>query len=125
MFFKYKKYQKEKTAKENKKPNTKKEEKSKSKSKEKNTKKEKEEKKGKKDKSEKEDKKDKNKIKKPLGPYILFGKEERPKIVAAHPELKNKEIMAALGEAWNKLSDSEKKKYQDQAAKDKERYEKE
>ena len=70
----------EKTAKENKKPNTKKEEKSKSKSKEKNTKKEKEEKKGKKDKSEKEDKKDKNKVKKPLGPYILFGKEERPKI---------------------------------------------
>ena len=74
-----------------------------------------------------EDKKsaDKEKVKRPCGAYILFGKDERPKIMKEHPDIKNTEIMRLIGEAWGKLPDDQKKKYQDLADKDKERYEKE
>ena len=37
------------------------------------------------------------KLKKPCGPYILFGKEYRKKIVKAHLGLKNKEIIYDIG----------------------------
>ena len=95
------------------------------KSKEKNAK-TKEDKKPKKEKKT-EDKKsaDKEKVKRPCGAYILFGKDERPKIMKEHPDIKNTEIMRLIGEAWGKLPDDQKKKYQDLADKDKERYEKE
>ena len=92
------------------------------KSKEKNAK-TKEDKKPKKEKKT-EDKKsaDKEKVKRPCGAYILFGKDERPKIMKEHPDIKNTEIMRLIGEAWGKLPDDQKKKYQDLADKDKERY---
>ena len=45
--------------------------------------------------------------------------------ILANPDLKGKEIMSAIGDAWNKLSDKQKEKYHEMAAKDKERYEKE
>lgn len=65
------------------------------------------------------------KLKKPCGPYILFGKEHRKKIVQAHPGLKNKEIMSAIGEAWNNLPMEEKEVYKERASKEREYYEKE
>lgn len=114
-------------AKENKKPNVKNDkvhekekEKPRSKSKDRNT--NKDEKKDKKLK-EKDDKN--NGIKKPVSAYILFGKDERPKIIEANPDLKQKDIMSKIGEAWGKLNDAEKKKYNDLAAKEKVNYEKE
>lgn len=65
------------------------------------------------------------KLKKPCGPYIIFGKEQRKKIVQAHPGMKNKEIMSAIGEAWNNLPMEEKEIYKERAFKEREYYEKE
>jgi hypothetical protein len=45
--------------------------------------------------------------------YILFGKDERPKILSDHPDWKGDvvKVMKEVGARWNKLSDSEKAKY--------------
>ena len=56
-------------------------------------------------------KKDKPKEKKPPGPYMVFCKEQRPKIVKANPKMAFGEVGKALGAAWGKLSDKEKAKY--------------
>jgi hypothetical protein len=49
--------------------------------------------------------------KKAPGPYMVFCKEERPKIVKANPGMAFGEIGKALGAAWGKLSDAQKAKY--------------
>ena len=49
--------------------------------------------------------------KKAPGPYMVFCKEMRPKIVKENPGMAFGEIGKALGAAWGKLSDKEKAKY--------------
>ena len=51
------------------------------------------------------------KPKKAPGPYMLYCKEQRPKIVAAHPEYSFGEVGKALGAGWKELSDAQKAKY--------------
>ena len=48
-----------------------------------------------------------------------------PQIKAKNPSFGVADIAKELGVAWKALSDKEKSKYEDQAKKDKERYEKE
>ncbi len=45
--------------------------------------------------------------------YMNFAKQERPKVLSQHPELKSNVVAVArkIGEAWRKLSESERKKY--------------
>jgi hypothetical protein len=57
-------------------------------------------------KAEKEDK-----PKKAPGPYMVFCKEQRPKIMEETPGLSFGEIGKALGSAWGKLSEEEKASY--------------
>ena len=49
----------------------------------------------------------------PLQPawWIRFRKEQRPKIVAANPNITFAEVGRALRLAWSELSDAEKEKY--------------
>ena len=54
---------------------------------------------------------DKPKVKRAPGPYMIFCKAERPKIVKANPNMPFGEVGKALGAAWAKLSDAEKAKY--------------
>jgi hypothetical protein len=100
--------------------------------KEKAAKAEKKEKPAKKEKAEKPAKekkekkvKDPNAPKKNMGAYMWFSKDKRGELKEAHPEWGVADIGRECGALWKKLTDKEKKKYEDQAAKDKERYEKE
>ena len=52
--------------------------------------------------------------------YILFGKDERPKVIKEKPDLKAKEIMTELGKRWNDSDKSVKDKYNAMSAKNKE-----
>ena len=61
--------------------------------------------------AKKSPKKEKPKEKKAPGPYMVFCKEERPKILKAKPNLSFGEVGKALGAAWGKLSDAQKAKY--------------
>ena len=61
------------------------------------------EKKGKEPKEKKE--------KKAPGPYMLFCKETRPKIVKENPDMAFGEVGKALGAAWGKLSAKDKAAY--------------
>jgi ubiquitin len=45
------------------------------------------------------------------GPYMIFCKKMRPKVVKENPELTFGEVGRKLGEMWRELSDEEKKKY--------------
>jgi len=56
-------------------------------------------------------KKDAPKEKKAPGPYMVFCKEQRPKIVKENPSMAFGEVGKALGAAWGKLSDAQKAKY--------------
>ena len=60
-------------------------------------------------KTKKADKADKPK--RAPGPYMLFCKAQRPKIVAKNPKFTFGEVGKELGAQWKKLSDAEKKKY--------------
>ena len=51
------------------------------------------------------------KVKRAPGPYMVFCKEQRPKIVKANPNMSFGEVGKALGAAWGKLSDAQKAKY--------------
>ena len=53
----------------------------------------------------------KDKVKKAPGPYMVFCKEMRPKIIKAKPSLTFGEVGKALGAEWKKLSDAQKAKY--------------
>mmetsp|Transcript_10769 Transcript_10769/g.43411 ORF Transcript_10769/g.43411 Transcript_10769/m.43411 type:complete len:94 (+) Transcript_10769:76-357(+) len=52
-----------------------------------------------------------DKPKKAPGPYMLFCKAMRAKIVAKNPKMSFGEVGKELGAQWKKLSDAEKKKY--------------
>ena len=49
--------------------------------------------------------------KKAPGPYMVFCKEMRPKIVKENPGFTFGEVGKALGAAWGKLSQAQKDKY--------------
>ena len=52
-----------------------------------------------------------DKVKRPPGPYMIFCKEERPKIVAKNKDMRFGDVGKALGAAWGKLSEAQKAKY--------------
>jgi len=56
---------------------------------------------------------------------MFFCQDRRADIVKKHPDLKVTEVAKKLGIAWGKLSTSDKKPYEKDAAADKVRYQKE
>jgi hypothetical protein len=52
-----------------------------------------------------------SKKKREPGPYMVFCKKTRPKVVAENPDLSFGQVGKKLGEMWRELSDEEKKKY--------------
>lgn len=122
---------KSKKDKENKAPKTNKKEdkEAKATSKSKETKKEKKASSKSKDKKPKANKnkeeEEEEKIKRPMNAYMHFCAESREEVKKENPDAKAKDILHLLGDKWKALSEEEKKKYNDLAAKDKERYEKE
>lgn len=70
-------------------------------------------------------KKDPNAPKRPKSAYLFFTSEKMASIRAQNPDMVQKEIMKRAGEMWKELSEDQKKKFQDMAARDKTRYEKE
>ncbi len=60
--------------------------------------------------------------KRPANAYTLYQQDSRQAIKESNPKMSSAEIMKALAERWNNLSDREKQKYNDAAAKDKARY---
>jgi len=78
--------------------------------------------------------KPKRKTKKPTDPngpkksqtsFFHFSKESRPKLQQQYPEHKSTELAKLIGEAWQALSEEEKKAYQEKAKQDKIRYDEE
>jgi len=69
--------------------------------------------------------KDPNAPKRATTAYFYFLKDSREKFKAKHPTAKMAELSKIMGEEWAKISDTDKQKYKDLAAKDKERYERE
>ncbi|EPQ13712.1 High mobility group protein B3 [Myotis brandtii] len=69
-------------------------------------------------------KKDPNAPKRPLSGFFLFCLKFHPKIKSTNPGVSIGDVAKKLGEMWNNLSDSEKKLYNNKAAKLKEKYEK-
>jgi len=70
-------------------------------------------------------KKDPNAPKRPTSAYFFFGGEVRPGIREENPDMKITAVMSLIGEKWRELGDDEKKPYEEMAAKDRKRYEKE
>lgn len=68
------------------------------------------------------DKNDSGAPKKPLGTYFIFLAHNREAIKKKHPDLSMCQQTKKISEEWKALSDDEKAKYTDLAAKDKERY---
>lgn len=68
---------------------------------------------------------DPNKPKKNISAYIFFSSSQRGEYSKKYPDLKNKDIQKKMGEDWKALSSTERKKYDDMAKNDQERYEKE
>jgi len=80
---------------------------------------------GKPKRAKKASKKDPNKPKKNMSAYMFYCQERRPQMKKDNPELKFTEITKLISPEWKALSKDDKKKYDDLAAKDKERYQKE
>jgi len=68
-------------------------------------------------------KKDPNAPKRGLSAYMFFANDNRDKVREENPGIKFGEVGKLLGERWKELTDKDKKKYEDQAKIDKERYE--
>ncbi|KAL3769198.1 hypothetical protein ACHAWO_000844 [Cyclotella atomus] len=69
--------------------------------------------------------KDPEQPKRARGSFVFFTFDERPKVMAEFPELKFVEMGTLLGERWRNLPQDEKQKYEDLAAEDKARFNKE
>lgn len=65
---------------------------------------------------------DPNKPKGPKGAYMCFVQVARPKINAAHPDLKFAEIAKMLGEQWKTMDAPTRASYEKMAEADKARY---
>ena len=70
-------------------------------------------------------KKDPKAPKRGLSAFMFFSQEMRPKIQEKNAEASFGEIGKLLGEAWKNVSEEEKKRFEDMAEADKERYKKE
>lgn len=70
-------------------------------------------------------KKDPNAPKRPMTAYMFYANEQREPTKTKHPELSFGEVHKLIGEEWHKLSESEKKPYEEKAAAAKKRYEEE
>ena len=70
-------------------------------------------------------KKDPNRVKKPKSAYLFFCDDKRASIQKNNPGKKMGDVSKVLGQLWGSISDEERKKYQDQHDKDKDRYEEE
>lgn len=57
-----------------------------------------------------------------LSPYIIFVNENREKLKAKHPDMKNTELLSEMGNLWRKVTEEEKGRYQKLADEDKLRY---
>jgi hypothetical protein len=66
-----------------------------------------------------------NAIKRAKSAYNCFCEDQRAKVVKDNPDAKPKDVMRLLGECWKEIKEDQKKKYDELAAKDKERYQKE
>ena len=73
-------------------------------------------------KNSKRNPKDPNMPKRARGSFVLFTKDERPKIQQENPTIKFIDLGAVLGERWRNLSGDERKKYDDLADQDKVRF---
>ncbi|CAG9577816.1 putative high mobility group protein homolog tdp-1 [Leishmania major strain Friedlin] len=60
-----------------------------------------------------------------LSPYIIFVNENREKLKAKHPDMKNTDLLSEMGNLWKKVSEEEKSRYQKLADEDKLRYDRE
>lgn len=69
-------------------------------------------------------KKDPNAPKKPLNAYMFFAQEHRSTVLASHPGLRASEVTKKLGEMWKTVSPDDKKRFEEQSANDKIRYQK-
>ncbi len=63
--------------------------------------------------------------KRPLGAFFVFSNETRPIVKKEHPDFKIGDVGKKLGELWRDLSETDKKKYVENAAENKVKYEKE
>ena len=68
---------------------------------------------------------DPNKPKGPKGAYMCFVQVARPKINAAHPDIKFADIAKMLGEQWKSMDPATRTGYEKMAEQDKERYQRE
>merc|ERR1719410_133889 len=68
--------------------------------------------------------KDPNAPKRPLSGYFIFTGEVRAKVVKENPKKKMTELGAIFSAMWKKLSEAQKKPYQDKAEKAKAAYQK-
>jgi hypothetical protein len=66
--------------------------------------------------------KDPNAPKRPTTAYFFFAAARRPGLQKDDPSLSITEVASRLGQIWRGLDDDEKQPFQDQAAKDKQRY---
>jgi len=73
----------------------------------------------------KKKKKDPNAPKRPTSAYFYFAGDVRPGIREEQPDLKITQVMSLIGEKWREMEDEDKKPYEEQAAADRKRYEKE
>lgn len=76
-------------------------------------------------KPEKIEKKPDNYPKGALSPYIIFVNENREKVKAKNPDIKNTELLSEMGNLWKQASEEEKSRYQKLADQDKLRHERE
>ncbi|KFM26159.1 FACT complex subunit SSRP1 [Auxenochlorella protothecoides] len=70
-------------------------------------------------------KKDKNAPKRGMSAFMFFSQDQRESVKADNPGIAFGEVGKVLGQRWKELSEADKKPYEEKAAKDKERYEKE
>ena len=63
--------------------------------------------------------------KRPLGAFFVFSNETRPIVKKEHPDFKIGDVGKKLGELWRDLSETDKKKYVENAAENKVKYDKE
>ena len=66
-----------------------------------------------------------SKKKRAMSAYLYYANERRPGLKGEQPNLTFGELTKTIAEEWKSMADKDKKKYNDLAAKDKERYESE
>ncbi|EGF79601.1 hypothetical protein BATDEDRAFT_89692 [Batrachochytrium dendrobatidis JAM81] len=73
----------------------------------------------------KKSRKDPDAPKRPLSAFMIFSKENRPRIREENPDASFGDLGKLLGAAWRELNDKDKQVYTDKADEDKGRYERE